>query len=280
MTANHARTRFVALIQRRDAGIDLAEACFWISAEANPALDVERYQARLLDLADGVRSRLLASNPLEERVALLTRYLFAEEKFRGNRGDFYDPGNSYLDCVLDRRTGIPITLSILWLAVAQRLEIPAHGVGFPGHFLVGVTGETPEDSTIFVDAFSGTILSSDDCRGRLHDMSDGEIRFEPSMLAATSPRQILSRVLRNLKQIHIQASDFQQAITCIDRILMLEPDQASELRDRGLLYRALECWTSAREDLERFVALAPDAAGEVGLRNVLEELQDRTAHIH
>lgn len=280
MTAKHAREQFIALIQRRDAAIDLAEACFWISAEANPTLDVEHYQTRLRDLADAVRSQLLASSPLEEKVALLTQHLFTEEKFRGNRGDFYDPRNSYLDCVLDRGTGIPITLSILWLAVAQRLEIPAYGVGFPGHFLVGVMGETPEDSPIYVDAFSGTLLNSDDCRARLHDMSDGEIRFEPGMLAATSPRQILSRVLRNLKQIHIQASDFPQAISCIDRILMLEPDQASELRDRGLLHRALECWTSAREDLERFVALTPGAAGEVGLRNVLAELRDRTAHIH
>ena len=209
-------------------------------------------------------------------MALLAQHLYVEEKFRGNRGNFYDPRNSYLDCVLDRRTGIPITLSILWMSVAQRLDIPAYGVGFPGHFLVGVA----DDSPIYVDAFSGTLLSQDDCRKRLHDLADRDVRFKTAMLAPTSHRQILARVLRNLKQIHIGAKDYRAAITCIDRILVLEPDAASELRDRGLIYRALECWSSAREDLEQFVASDPDAPEVAEVLHILEELRGRTASIH
>ncbi len=111
-------------------------------------------------------------------------------------------------------------------------------------------------------------------------MSGGDIRFEPGMLEPTSHREILARVLRNLKQIHIQVKEFRQAIACIDRILILQPDQSTELRDRGLMHRALECWTSAREDLERFVALAPHAPGVLEVQSVLEELQVRTSQIH
>lgn len=279
-TESDAREQFVELFYRDDSAIDLAEACLWISAEANPTLDVERYRARFNDLADGVRPKLSAGLDMAERVRVLADHLFATEKYCGNQGDFYDPRNSYLDCVLDRRTGIPITLSVLWIAVAQRLDIPAYGVGFPGHFLVGIQGEGPDPTPIYVDAFSGTPMTSDDCRARLREMAGDKVQFEPSMLAPTSPRQILGRVLRNLKQIHIQARDFQLAIACSDRILIVEPDQVTELRDRGLLHRALECWTSAREDLERFMVLAPGAAGESELRTVLEELKARTAQIH
>jgi regulator of sirC expression with transglutaminase-like and TPR domain len=280
MTANDARVRFVALLDRDDAAIDLAQACFLISAEANSALDIASCNDKLQRIANAVSPRILALPSAEEKAALLARYLFDEAEFRGNRSDFYDPRNSYLDCVLDRRTGIPITLSILWISVAQRLEIPAYGVGFPGHFLVGIPGATPAGTPLYVDPFSGTLLTPDDCRERLRDMSGGDLRFEPGMLEPASHRQILARVLRNLKQIHIHAKDFGQAIACIDRILILQPDQPTELRDRGLMHRELECWTSAREDLERAIALAPHAPEVSEVRGVLEELQVRTAHIH
>ena len=280
MTSEDARMRFVALVARDDASIDLAQACFLISAEANPTLDVASYQDKLTGIADAVRPQIQANVSAEEKVAILARHLFENAKFRGNQSDFYDPRNSYLDCVLDRGIGIPITLSIVWISVAQRLEIPAYGVGFPGHFLVGVPGTKAGDSPIYVDPFSGTLLAPDDCRERLRDMSGGDIRFEPGMLEPTSHREILARVLRNLKQIHSQVKEFRQAIACIDRILILQPDQSTELRDRGLMHRELECWTSAREDLELFVALAPHAPGVLEVQSVLEELQVRTSQIH
>lgn len=276
MSENVARERFLESTRGRDEGIDLAEACFWISAEANPTLDVECCRQNLDALADELRPRLSSAGSVSEKVSLINHFLFAEQKFQGNRRNYYDLGNSYLDRVLERRTGIPITLSILWLAVAERLMLPAHGIGFPGHFLVGVAA----DPALYVDAFSGTLMSVRDCRARLREIAGREARFALGMLAPVTHRQILARVLRNLKQIHAQGSDYRQAMACSDRILILEPDHPIELRDRGLMHRALECWSSALEDLERFLLLAPDGPGADEVRILLEDLRMRTARIH
>ncbi|MBW2293717.1 MAG: tetratricopeptide repeat protein [Deltaproteobacteria bacterium] len=276
MPENIARERFLEATRGRDEAIDLAEVCFWISAEANPVLDVECCRQKLDALADELRPRLSTAESVSEKVSLINHFLFAEQKFCGNRGDYYDADNSYLDCVLERRTGIPITLSVLWLAVAERLELPAHGIGFPGHFLIGVAADPP----IYVDAFSGICMSVEDCRTRLREIAGREARFDPGMLAPATHRQILARVLRNLKQVHAQGSNYRQAVACIDRILILEPDHPIELRDRGLMHRALECWSSAHEDLERFLLLAPDGPGASDVRIVLNDLDMRIAHIH
>lgn len=271
-----ARGRFLGSVRVADHEIDLAEACFWISAEANPGLEVAPYRAKLDELAEGLRLGLNESASVVERVRCLNHYLFEERKFHGNDQEYYDPRNSYLDVVLDRRTGIPITLSILWMSIADRLGIPAYGVGFPGHFLVGIESNPP----IYVDAFSAVVMTVEDCEARLREFAGGEVKFDSAMLVPTSRRQILARVLRNLKQIHAAASEYAEAIACIDRILVLEPDQPNELRDRGVLHRSLECWSSAREDLERFIALRPDAPEVENVKLILEELRVRTARIH
>ena len=271
-----ARGRFLETVRVADHEIDLAEACFWISAEANPDLEVAPYRAKLDELAEGLRLGWNESASVVERVQCLNHYLFEEHKFHGNDQEYYDPRNSYLDAVLDRRTGIPITLSILWMSIADRLGIPSYGVGFPGHFLVGVESNPP----IYVDAFSAVVMTAEDCQARLREIAGGDVKFDSAMLAPTSRGQILARVLRNLKQIHATASEYAEAIACIDRILLLEPDQPTELRDRGVLHRSLECWSSAREDLERFIALSPEAPEVENVKLVLEELRVRTAQIH
>jgi len=276
MPENIARLRFVESTQGQDEAIDLAESCFWISAEANPELDVGLCQQKIDDLAEELRPRVSKVESISEKVTLINHFLYAEQKFQGNRSDYYDAANSYLDCVLERRTGIPITLSILWLTLAGRLGVRAHGIGFPGHFLVGIVADPP----IYVDAFSGTLMGIDDCRTRLREIAGREARFDPGMLAPATHRQILARVLRNLKQIHAQASEIRQAIGCIDRILILEPDHPIELRDRGLMHRSLECWNAALEDLERFLLLAPDASGAQDVRIIIEDLRTRSAQIH
>ncbi|MFT5441445.1 MAG: regulator of sirC expression with transglutaminase-like and TPR domain [Myxococcota bacterium] len=271
-----ARDHFVEAIAGEDSNVDLAEACLWISAEANPALDVVIYRDKIRTLAGALSAEVSPTGSVVEKVRQVNRHLFVAHNYHGNRDDYYDPRNSYLDCVLDRRTGIPITLSVLWMTVAEKVGLDVYGVGFPGHFLVGVRDEP----TLYVDAFSGEAISEQGCRDRLFEMGAGKVVFQPSMLAATSKREILLRVLRNLKQIHIQASDYAEAIACIDRILLLAPEFATELRDRGILYRSLECWSSARQDLETFIAMAPNGPEVESVRHILEELKVRTAHIH
>lgn len=276
MSQKLARERFLESVDRPDDQIDLAEACLWISAESNVGLDVEGYQAKLAHLANSITQELAPQVSVPERAVALNHQLFTEYGYRGNDGEYYDPRNSYLDCVIERRTGIPISLAVLWMSIAERLEIPAHGVGFPGHFLVGVEA----DPVIYVDAFSGVVMSVEDCAARLREMAGDEVKFSPAMLAPATRKQTLARVLRNLKQIHIQSSSFEDAVACIDRILVLDPDNPTELRDRGVLHRSLECWSFAREDLERFIAVAPTSPDVANVELILEELRVRTSHIH
>jgi regulator of sirC expression with transglutaminase-like and TPR domain len=276
MTQAEARARFLETIDSPDEEIDLAEACLWISAEANEGLTPEPYCEKLDGLAESVRAEIEPTTSVADRTALLNEHLFLEHGYRGNENEYYDPQNSYLDCVIDRKTGIPISLAILWMSVAQRVGIPAYGVGFPGHFLVGV--ET--DPAIFVDAFSAVVLTAQDCEERLRAIAGDEVKFSPAMLAPSTRRQTLARVLRNLKQIHIRSSNFADAVACIDRILALDPDNPNELRDRGVLHRSLECWSFAREDLERFVEIAPTSPDVKNIELILDELRVRTAHIH
>jgi regulator of sirC expression with transglutaminase-like and TPR domain len=276
MTQAEARARFLETIDGPDEELDLAEACLWISAEANAELTLEPYFEKLDDLAESARAEIEPTTSVADRIALLNEHLFLERGYRGNESEYYDPQNSYLDCVIDRKKGIPISLAILWMSVAERVGIPAYGVGFPGHFLVGV--ET--DPAVFVDAFSALVLSAQDCEERLRAVAGGEMKFNPAMLAPSTRKQTLARVLRNLKQIHIQSSELADAVACSDRILALDPENPSELRDRGVLHRSLECWSLAREDLERFVEIAPTSPDVKNIELILDELRVRTAHIH
>jgi regulator of sirC expression with transglutaminase-like and TPR domain len=248
------RARFAELAKLPDQQIDLATAALLIAAEAYPQLDIDTYLGRLDSLAQEGRSRLDAARTDEERVAALTRFLCVEKGFAGNQEDYYDRRNSFLNEVLDRRTGIPITLALVYTEVGRRLGLELHGVGFPGHFLVKVESR-PE---IIVDPFFGTVLTESQCHQRLQEVRGKEAAFDRRYLRAATSREILVRMLNNLKHIHLDAKELEQALSCCERILLLTPDNAFELRDRGLLYRQLDCYGAAGADLERFLPLAPD----------------------
>jgi len=271
-----ARANFLEAVAGPDEDIGLAEAALWVAAEADPELDVAKYCSQLDFLAESVRGRIDASDSDPQRVDVLNQFLFREQEFRGNAEDYYDSRNSYLNEVLDRRRGIPITLAIVWISVARRLGMDARGVGFPGHFLAMLRSSP----SIWIDAFAGIQISEEGCRARLHEMAGPEVRFDTSMLKPVTSREIIARVLRNLKQIHIGESQLWDAVACADRILALEPDQPHELRDRGLLYRALECWLPARADLERFLEVSPEAPEAGQVREFVADLQVRTARLH
>lgn len=270
------RDRFAELARLPDPEIDLALAALLIAAEEYDGLDVAAYAARIDDLAEGARHRVGGARVDESPRLLIDRfhaYLFEELGFRGNEDDYYDPKNSFLNDVLDRRTGIPISLAAIYVEVARRLGWPVRGVGFPGHFLA--KWELIEGDVV-VDPFFGTVVTEEDCKELLTRVSNGQLAFRKELLAPLPTRGILARMLANLKGVWVKRSDFLRAISACDRILLLMPDAVIEYRDRGLLWGKLECHRPALADLERYLSSAPRAADA---RTVREHAASLRGHV-
>jgi regulator of sirC expression with transglutaminase-like and TPR domain len=250
--------QFSALLCREH--FSLAEACLLIAQDAYPDLDVAHYLSRIDAFAATVKSRLSKDAFAEQKVMVLNRYLFNELGFRGNVGEYYDPRNSYLNQVLERRTGIPITLSILYMEIGQRLGLRLQGVSFPGHFLVKlrVTG-----GQLVLDPFcGGEAQSESELRARLAQVlpqREADTLPLPKFLEAATSRQVLARLLRNLKGIYLQSDEVQNALTVMQRMVMVAPRAAEEVRDRGLAYYRLDCFRAALADLQDYLERRPDA---------------------
>jgi regulator of sirC expression with transglutaminase-like and TPR domain len=271
-----ARDRFAELVGGPDATIDLAEAALLIAAEAYPGLDVARYVAALDKLAAEAEPAVRGAATDSERVRNLVQFLSVDRRFRGNQDDYYDRRNSFLNEVLERRTGIPITLAVVYIEVARRLGLVVLGVGFPGHFLT----KHPGAAELIIDPFFGQFLSMRDCEQRLRQVLGDEATLEPGHLRAATPKEMLVRILRNLKQIYLQDRELAPALACSERIVLVEPDQVHELRDRGLLYEQLECYAAARADLERFLAVAPNDPSAEAVRERLIGISRHRSTLH
>lgn len=272
-----ARERFAALVAPDRPQPDLAEAALWIAAEEYPELDVPAYLARLDELARRAAPLVLAPRSQGEQVERLNLFLFEEQGFRGNQREFEDPRNSFLNEVLDRRLGIPITLALVYVEVARRIGLEAYGISFPGHFLAKVVGERD----IVVDAFFGRVLSLEECEERLHSQDPGAGRFDPSLhLRRARPREVLVRMLSNLKMIAARHGDAERILACIDRILLIAPEQQSELRDRALLYERLGWTGAALADWRRLAELVGDPEALQVLRQRIRLLETRMGSPH
>ena len=270
------RERFAALATLPDGQIALDEAALWIAAEEYPELDVAGYLGELDALAEAAHGRLQGARDAAERITQLNRFLFVEAGFHGNRDDYYDPRNSYLNEVLERRCGIPISLSLVYLAITARLGLAVQGVGFPGHFLVKWRG----DPETLVDPFDGKPLSVEDCERRLYSLGES-MPLQPELhLRTASSREILARVLGNLKQIFLSRGDFEQALAQSERILLLYPEAAPEVRDRGLIFEQLACFAAAAADLDHFLELAPEDPGAADVRARLAAVRARIGPLH
>jgi regulator of sirC expression with transglutaminase-like and TPR domain len=276
-----AQRQLAELAGLPDAAIDLPRGALLISALLQPDLDPELHLRRLESLSIAAVASVARDASLPERIRALNRFLFVEEGFSGNLDDYYDPRNSFLDQVLERRTGIPITLSILYVEVARQVGIPAFGVGFPGHFLVRV-GEGR--STLVLDPFArGASLGEEELDQRLADVyGEGAptIRANPALLRAATRREILVRVLANLKAIYARDGDLRQSLTTVDAILTLVPDSPEDLRDRGLIYRELGYAPAALADLRRYGVLSDDGESIAALAPILAELEAGSMRIH
>jgi regulator of sirC expression with transglutaminase-like and TPR domain len=244
---------FAKAISTREEQIDIAYIALLFASEVYPDLNVDGYLDRLDEMASAVRPRLAYLHP----TVALKEFLSDELGFRGNADDFFDPRNSYLNQVLDRRTGIPISLSVVYIELARRLDLPLVGIGLPGHFIVRYDGD---DEPLYLDPFNGGVtMSVDDCRQRVAEISDGRLPFNPSFLDPVGSRQILARMLRNLKGIYVARTEFDQALSVVEKLILLNPSATEEIRDLGVLHYYAGHRLKAVGCLERYLKLAPRA---------------------
>jgi regulator of sirC expression with transglutaminase-like and TPR domain len=267
-----------------DESLDVAAGAALIARDAYPTLDVGRLLARLDDLASAVVLPKAAGSPAEQ-ADCISNYLYGSLGFRGNEQDYYDPRNSLLPDVLERKLGIPISLALVYCEVARRLGVRARGVSFPGHFLVRVDDaradgphkDGADDEPVMVDPFFGGRRLDRPALQKLLERAAPGQTLEPKHLAPASPRTILVRMLINLKWIHSTRGDLARSLLALDRIITLTPDSVAALRERGLLAARLGAVEAARADLSRLLELVPAAPDAGAIRATLTELRAKAS---
>ena len=238
--------------------IDLGAAALTVARLEYPNLDAAHYIAKLDQLSTRAAKRLTAGASPSQIVDALNGFLFEDEGFRGDSADYYDTRNSCLNEVIDRRSGIPITLSVVYLEIARRLGLPFFGVGLPGHFVVK---HDDGDQVLFVDPFGGgTILGRDGCQKLVAAVLGGPRDLSDVEFAAVEKRYIIERMLNNLHGIHVHSCQYRKAIGALDLIIALSADAADRFKERGMLYYQLRDFPRTRRDLEHYLSLRPDAA--------------------
>ena len=222
-----------------------------------PGLDVEGSLFRLDNLAEQIQSQLTANASGHDFIRGTNELLFDVLQFRGNEGEYYDPRNSCLNSVLTRRLGIPISLSVLYIELARRLRRPVYGVGLPGHFIVAYEDA---DTRFWIDPFhGGRILTHADCCALAKQTAGVDIRSNPAVFAPVPKRQILVRMLSNLKAIYVRGAAFDKALQVLDLLIDAMPDYAEEYRHRGLVHLRQQNHRAAQADLETYLRLEPNA---------------------
>jgi regulator of sirC expression with transglutaminase-like and TPR domain len=269
---------FRQAVDRPEEQIDLGRAALTIALPEYADLDISDYLGRIDRLAVEVLDRSGADADIFRSLAALNHVLFNQHGFRGNRDDYYDPKNSFLNEVLERKTGIPITLSVLYMEVAQRIGLTLQGVGFPGHFMVKTIFAGSE---IVIDPFNqGEIKQRKDLETMLHQLYGGNVGFHADFLAPLGKKQILKRMLANLKAIYARAQQLVKTLAVLDRLVILDPAAAEDIRDRGAVYLRLDCFGQAKEDFETYLRLAPHAKDAAVIREQLVELSKQRVLIH
>jgi regulator of sirC expression with transglutaminase-like and TPR domain len=266
---------FAALVGEEDA-FPLFEAAASIAQDEYPDLDIQEVLGDVDQMLSRVRRRCSADAGPLQRLRTLNQFFFRDMGFGGNVNNYYDPDNSYLNAVLRTRRGIPISLAVLWLELAQGLGLKARGVNFPGHFMVKVN---LPNGQVVIDPFTGQSLSREDLSERLEPykrrnglVDDFDVPVGLYLQAAT-PREIVARLLRNLKEIHRTQEDWLRLIAVQDRILILLPDAWMEYRDRGLAWAEMGDLRLAVSDLEIYVEHSDDTMDREAIAQRLQELR-------
>lgn len=267
---------FSALVAEDD-GLPLTEAALAIAQDAYPDVDLQGTLAEIDELVLRVKRRLPEGADVRQKVGILNRFFFRELGFACNLNDYYDPDNSHLNVVLKRRRGIPISLAILYLEMASQLDLPVRGVSFPGHFLLRVS--TPEGD-VMLDPTNGHSLSESEMVEMLEPYvaKAGESvgRALRMLLQPATRREIVARMLHNLKSTYLQTERWQRLLGIQQRLVILLPESLEEVRDRGFAYARLDYLRPALEDLERYLGERPDAEDATVVESQLHELLQRT----
>lgn len=275
-----ARNEFSALAAGADSSIDLARAALLIAAEEYLDLDITFYLARLDSLAAQVAGEM--SQPPEfdllKTLQAMNHVLFEQEHFRGNQAHYYNPENSYLNRVLDTRMGIPITLSVLYMEVGKRLGIPIEGIGLPFHFVVRCQ---LAHGAQYIDPFEkGHFLTEDECVQLVQRSSRGKQPVSSRWFEPVTSRQLLIRMLNNLKYIYLHKHDLERTLSMHDRLLLLAPGQAAEYRDRGIIHFHLKRYSRALRDLNAYLELAPGADDAGDIREQIASIRQLLAQLN
>ena len=259
--ASSSRHEFAREVELPEEDLNLARAALLVAREEYPQLPVERYLVRLDALAEETRDRLGSETAAPVVLAEVIRHLFVARRLRGNRDHYHDPRNSFLNDVLDRGLGIPLTLAVVLLEVGWRLGLPMEGVNFPGHFLVRYPGEAVE---FLIDPFhGGRIRFRDEAQKILDRQHGGIVRLEEHHLKTATKHDMIVRLLLNLKGIYHRCQDHSRALSVVERILIVRPTAPSQIRDLGYLLARLGRCDEAVAQLEAYLAFAP-AARDVG----------------
>jgi regulator of sirC expression with transglutaminase-like and TPR domain len=277
MAAIPAPRRLAQLMQLPDVALSLPEAALVIALHRYPDLRIEEYLARIALASDSLRRRLAADASKTHTLAMLNHLMFDELGYAGAAADYYDPRNSCLNEVMERRIGIPITLSILYMAIGRRLGLQLAGVAFPGHFLVRCA---LDGGIVVLDAFArGASLSEHDLRARLAAQALSPDGLSAHLHAASN-RAILSRLLRNLLAIYVRERRPELAVRIVDLALTVTPHATQELLVRARLYRELECYPAALRDIEHYLRVEPGAANNEEVQRLLRELRQARPTLH
>jgi regulator of sirC expression with transglutaminase-like and TPR domain len=260
------------LLAHRDEDIPLLKAALLVARDEYPDLDVAACESEIGQLSEAFRSMTASATSDIARIKALNLFLFEEHGFSGNQSDYYDPRNSYINDVLERRLGIPISLAIIQIAIARDAGLPLEGVSFPGHFLVRLP---VDEGLIVLDPYQrGRSVDAEELRERAQPhIGDNRVgdHLLSEMLAPASHRQILQRMLRNLLGVYREREDWERALRCSDRLVTLDSDDMDSLRERGMLYLQVGHLGGAREDLHRYLAQAPESDEHERVRRALLE---------
>ena len=263
-----ALSDYSSIISSPETEWNLFEISLHLSRIIQPQLGLDRYRVYLEELTEQVRAKLTDTSGPYERINALNDVLFEARRFRGNQGDYYNPKNSYMSCVLEEKKGIPITLSVLYQEIAARLGMKLFCVGMPGHFLLKYPMPFRE---LFIDAFfRGEILLEEQCKQRLHQLFKKKVEFRVEFLQVISPRAVVLRILMNLKQIYRRQNSPALLLEVLERRIPLLDDPLSEILERGLVKLDLDRYGSALEDLEFFANKTPD----LGMKRLIEQRLD------
>ncbi len=269
------RLDYFASLVAQDEGLPLLEAAISVGQDGDPRLDPQSVLVQIDTLGRRLRRRIPPDAAPLQRLRFLNRYFFDELAFGGNVNDYYDPANSLIHQVLDTRRGIPITLAVLYIELATHAGLEARGIGFPGHFLVKVRLPRGE---VVIDPFSGHSLSREELEERLAPFRreqglTGDFEVPLGLFLQTSPaRDILARLLRNLKEIYRSAGRWDEWLAVQQRLVVLLPANAVERRDRGLVLAELGRFHEAASDLRHYLEQCPQADDAVALRHRLADL--------